>query len=102
MGRGVLVFALLVTGGLTLLLGRPATPQRSFPELQPIVVSAEYAETVISSDTLRRGEVLAQLMARVALTPEEAAGAIEAVRAHVNPRTSRHAGAGRQHTVQSL
>ncbi|UCC83809.1 MAG: hypothetical protein JSW46_02430, partial [Gemmatimonadota bacterium] len=61
MGRGLLIFAFLVTGGLTLILGRPASSQRRLPELEAVVVSAGEAESLVSADTLRRGEVLAQV-----------------------------------------
>ncbi len=86
MGRGLLVFALLVTGGLTLLLGRPARSQRSVVDLQPIVVSSDQVMPTIRSDTLRRGEVLAQVLARQSLTPQEVAAAVEALRPYANPR----------------
>jgi murein DD-endopeptidase MepM/ murein hydrolase activator NlpD len=86
MGRGLLVFALLVTGGLTLLLGRPARSQRSIVDLQPIVVSADQVAPTVRSDTLRRGEVLAQVLARQSMSPQEVAGAVEALRPYANPR----------------
>jgi murein DD-endopeptidase MepM/ murein hydrolase activator NlpD len=89
MGRGLLIFALLVTGGLTLILGRPAGSQRTLPELPAILVSAEAAEHVIAADTLRRGEVLAKVLARQSLTPEEIAGVVEALRPYANPRLLR-------------
>lgn len=89
MGRGLLVFAVLVTGGLTLILGRPASSQRQVPELMPIVVSGKQAEPVVRADTLRRGEVLAQVLARQALSNSEIAGAVEALREYINPRLLR-------------
>lgn len=89
MGRGLLIFALLVTGGLTLLLGHPARSQRSLQELPAIVVSAELAEHVVRADTLRRGEVLGQLLARQSFTPEQIAGVVDALRPYANPRLLR-------------
>jgi murein DD-endopeptidase MepM/ murein hydrolase activator NlpD len=89
MGRGLLFFAVLVTGGLTLILGRPASSQRSVPELAAIVVSAKEAERVVGSDTLRRGEVLAQVLARQSMTQSDIAGAVDALRGYVNPRVLR-------------
>ena len=89
MGRGLLVFALLVTGGLTLLLGRPASSQRRLPRLQPVVVSSEQAEAVVAVDTLRRGEVLAKVLSRQSLSATEVANAVDALRAHANPRSLR-------------
>jgi murein DD-endopeptidase MepM/ murein hydrolase activator NlpD len=89
MGRGLLFFAVLVTGGLTLILGRPASSQRRAPELAAIVVTGEQAEPVISSDTLRRGEALALVLARQSLTQTEIAGAVDALRDYVNPRVLR-------------
>jgi len=89
MGKGLLVFALLVTGGLTLLLGRPANSKRRLPRLQPAVVSSEEAEVVVAVDTLRRGEVLAKVLSRQSLTATEVANAVDALRAYANPRTLR-------------
>ncbi|NIR46137.1 MAG: M23 family metallopeptidase [Gemmatimonadetes bacterium] len=89
MGRGLLIFAVLVTGGLTLILGRPASSQRQMPELTPIVVSGRDADAVVGADTLRRGEVLAQVLTRQALTGNEIAGAVDALREYVNPRLLR-------------
>lgn len=86
MGRGLLIFALLVTGGLTLLLGRPASSQRNLVDLRPILVSIDQVVPTIRSDTLRRGEVLAQVLARQSMTPQEVAGAVEALRPYANPR----------------
>lgn len=88
-GRGLLLFALLVTGGLTLILGRPAASERTLPELRPVVVSRAQTEAVISADTLGRGEVLAQVLARQSLTPEEMVGVVEAMRPYANPRRLR-------------
>ncbi len=85
-GRGIFTFALLVTAGLTLILGRPASSQRSRPALEPIVVSEDEAETMIRTETLRRGEALAQVLARQGLTPNQAAEAITALRDYINPR----------------
>jgi murein DD-endopeptidase MepM/ murein hydrolase activator NlpD len=81
-----LVFALLVTGGLTLLLGRPARSQRNVVDLQAIVVSADQVTPTIHSDTLRRGEVLAQVLARQSMNPQEVAAMVEALRPYANPR----------------
>lgn len=86
MGRGLLIFALLVTGGLTLLLGRPASSQRHVVDLRPIVISVDQVAPTIRSDTLRRGEVLSQVLARQSMTPQEVAGAVEALRPFANPR----------------
>lgn len=86
MGRGLLIFALLVTGGLTLLLGRPASSQRNLVDLRPIRVSIDQVVPTIRSDTLRRGEVLAQVLARQFMTSQEVAGAVEALRPYANPR----------------
>jgi murein DD-endopeptidase MepM/ murein hydrolase activator NlpD len=89
MGRGLLLFALLVTGGLTLILGRPASSQRHVLELQPIVISGKQAEPVVRTDTLRRGEVLAQVLSRQALSQAQIAEAVHALRTYVNPRVLR-------------
>ena len=89
MGRGLLVFALLVTGGLTLILGRPASSQRRLPRLQPVVVSSEQAEAVVAVDTLWRGEVLAKVLSRQSLSATQVANAVDALRAYANPRTLR-------------
>ncbi len=89
MGRGLLVFAILVTAGLTLILGRPASSERHVPELPAIVVSTDAAETTVSADTLRRGEVLAQVLSRHSLPSPDVANAVEALRAHANPRLLR-------------
>jgi murein DD-endopeptidase MepM/ murein hydrolase activator NlpD len=89
MGRGLLIFAFLVTGGLTLILGRPASSQRRLPELEPIVVSAEEAELLVRADTLRRGEVLAQVLARHHLEPADAAQIVEELSRYANPRRLR-------------
>ena len=89
MGKGLLIFAVLVTGGLTLILGRPARSRRQVAELAAIVVSRAEAEPVVRADTLRRGEVLAQVLARHALTPAEIAVAVDALRDFVNPRLLR-------------
>jgi len=88
-GRGLLFFALLVTGGLTLLLGKPAASERELPELAAVVVSAEQAESMLQADTLRRGEALAQLLARQSLTPRQVAAVVEAIRPYANPRRLR-------------
>ena len=88
-GRGLLLFALLVTGGLTLILGRPAASERRLPELRPVVVSRAQTEAVMSADTLRRGEVLTQVLARQSLTPEEMVGVVEAMRPYADPRRLR-------------
>ncbi len=85
-GRGIFTFALLVTAGLTLILGRPASSQRSRPALEPIVVSEDEAETMIRTETLRRGEALAHVLARQGLTANLAAEAITALRDYINPR----------------
>jgi murein DD-endopeptidase MepM/ murein hydrolase activator NlpD len=89
MGRGLLIFAFLVTGGLTLILGRPASSQRRLPELQPVVISAEEAESLVRTDTLRRGEVLSQVLARHSLPPSDVANAVEALSTYANPRRLR-------------
>lgn len=89
MGRGLLGFAILVTAGLTLILGRPASSERHVPELPAIVVSRRAAETTVSADTLRRGEVLAQVLSRHSLPNPDVASAVEALRAHANPRLLR-------------
>jgi murein DD-endopeptidase MepM/ murein hydrolase activator NlpD len=89
MGRGLLIFAFLVTGGLTLILGRPASSQRRLPELEPIVVSADEAESLVRADTLRRGEVLAQVLARHSLDPADAAEIVEELSRYANPRRLR-------------
>jgi murein DD-endopeptidase MepM/ murein hydrolase activator NlpD len=89
MGRGLLVFGLLVTGGLTLILGRPARSERTVPELPAIVVSAEAAEQVVRTDTLRRGEVLAKVLARQGLDAREIHEIAEALRPYANPRLLR-------------
>ena len=88
-GRGLFVFALLITAGLTLILGRPASSQRRLLNLEPIVVSRSAAEPVIRSDTLRRGEVLAQVLARQGLNPNQTATIVERLREYVNPRVLR-------------
>jgi murein DD-endopeptidase MepM/ murein hydrolase activator NlpD len=89
MGRGLLIFAFVVTGGLTLILGRPASSQRRLPELQPVVVSAEEAESLVRADTLRRGEVLAQVLARHRLDGSDVAGVVDALSDYANPRRLR-------------
>jgi murein DD-endopeptidase MepM/ murein hydrolase activator NlpD len=89
MGRGLLIFAFLVTGGLTLILGRPASSQRRLPELEAIVVSAAEAESLVRADTLRRGEVLAQVLARHDLSPNDAAQIVEELSRYANPRRLR-------------
>jgi murein DD-endopeptidase MepM/ murein hydrolase activator NlpD len=89
MGRGLIVFALLVTGGLTLLLGRPASSERHVVDLQPLVVSDSQVAPTIASDTLRRGEVIAQVLARQSMTPHEVVGAVGALRDFANPRLLR-------------
>lgn len=89
MGRGLLAFAILVTAGLTLILGRPASSERHIPELPAVVVSTSAAETMVSADTLRRGEVLAQVLSRHSLPGTEVANAVAALRAHANPRLLR-------------
>jgi murein DD-endopeptidase MepM/ murein hydrolase activator NlpD len=89
MGRGLLFFALLVTGGLTLILGRPASSQKRVPELPTIVVSRGEAESVIGADTLKRGEVLAQVLARQSLNQSEIAGVVDVLREYINPRALR-------------
>ncbi len=87
MGRGLIIFAFLVTGGLTLLLGLPERASRV--ELPPIVVSRADAEPVERVDTLRRGEAIAAVLARQELEPEQVAGVVEALRAYTRPRTLR-------------
>ena len=89
MERGLIAFAFLVTGGLTLLLGHPATPKGRMPVLDPVVISATNAEPQISADTLRRGENLALVLARQSLSAAEAAAAVEALRAYASPRRLR-------------
>ncbi len=89
MGRGLLLFAILVTAGLTLILGSPARSQRRLAELPVIVVSRDAAGTSVSTDTLRRGEVLARLLVRASLAGPDVAMAVEALRAHANPRLLR-------------
>ncbi|UCC74785.1 MAG: M23 family metallopeptidase [Gemmatimonadota bacterium] len=89
MGRGLLIFAFLVTGGLTLILGRPASSQRRLPALEPVVVSAEEAESLVRADTLRRGEVLAQVLARHSLDRADVAEIVEALSRFANPRRLR-------------
>ncbi len=89
MGRGLLVFAILVTAGLTLILGRPANSERHAQTLPPIVVSRGAAETTISIDTLHRGEALAPVLARLALPGPDVANAVEALRSYANPRLLR-------------
>jgi murein DD-endopeptidase MepM/ murein hydrolase activator NlpD len=49
-------------------------------------VSGREAEPVVAADTLRRGEVLAQVFARQSLTGAQIAGAVEALQRYVNPR----------------
>jgi murein DD-endopeptidase MepM/ murein hydrolase activator NlpD len=88
-GRGLLIFAFLVTGGLTLILGRPASSQRRLPELEAVVVSADEAESLVRADTLRRGEVLAQVLARHDLPPTDAAQIVEGLSRYANPRRLR-------------
>ncbi len=89
MGRGLIVFALLVTGGLTLILGRPASSQRHIAELAAIVVSANEADAMVRVDTLRRGEVLSQVLARQSLTGNEIAELVAEFRHYANPRSLR-------------
>ena len=89
MGRGLLVFAVLFTGGLTLILGRPASSQRRLPRLEPIIVSQSSAEKMVRTDTLRRGEVLAQVLRRQGLDGNETAQIVESLREYVNPRVLR-------------
>ena len=89
MGKGLIVFALLVTGGLTLLLGRPASSQRHVAELATIVVSADETDAMIRVDTLRRGEVLAQVLGRQSMTGNEIAGLVAEFRHYANPRSLR-------------
>jgi murein DD-endopeptidase MepM/ murein hydrolase activator NlpD len=89
MGRGLIVFALLVTGGLTLLLGRPASSQRHIAELATIVVSANEADAMIRVDTLRRGEVLSQVLGRLMMNGNEIAELVAEFRHYANPRSLR-------------
>ncbi len=89
MGRGLLIFAILVTAGLTLILGRPASSERHVQTLPPIVVSRGAAENTVNVDTLRRGEVLALVLTRLSLQGTEVANAVEALRAYANPRLLR-------------
>lgn len=96
-GRGLFFFALVVTAGLTLVLGKPAASQRDVPELETMVVSRAETEHVLAVDTLRRGEVLAQVLARQSLTPSQVVGVVEAMRPFANPRRMR---AGAQIEVQ--
>lgn len=89
MGRGLLLFAILVTAGLTLILGRPANSERHVQTLPPIIVSRDAAENTVSVDTLRRGEVLALVLTRLSFRGTEVANAVEALRAYANPRLLR-------------
>jgi murein DD-endopeptidase MepM/ murein hydrolase activator NlpD len=89
MGRGLIVFALLVTGGLTLLLGRPASSQRHIAELATIIVSANEADAMVRVDTLRRGEVLAQVLGRLMMNGNEIAELVAEFRHYANPRSLR-------------
>jgi len=89
MGRGLLVFAFLVTGGLTLILGRPASSQRHIPELAAIVVSVNETDAFVRTDTLRRGEVLAQVLARQSLTQKQIHEVVTELRHYANPRLLR-------------
>jgi murein DD-endopeptidase MepM/ murein hydrolase activator NlpD len=58
-------------------------------DLQPLVVSEGQVAPTITSDTLRRGEVLAQVLARQSMTPHEVVGAVGALRDFANPRLLR-------------
>ncbi len=89
MERGLIAFAFVVTGGLTLVLGQPATPQRYVGALSPVVISAANAELRLSSDTLRRGETLAAVLVRQSLSAGERAQAVDALKAFASPRTLR-------------
>jgi len=89
MGRGLIVFALLVTGGLTLLLGRPASSQRQVAKLATIVVSANETDAMVRVDTLRRGEVLSQVLGRLSLDGNEIAQLVAEFRHYANPRSLR-------------
>ena len=89
MERGLIAFAFVVTGGLTLVLGQPASPQRYVGALSPVVISAANAELRLSSDTLRRGETLAAVLARQSLSAGERAQAVDALKAFASPRTLR-------------
>lgn len=88
-GRGLLVFALLITSGLTFVLGRPARSQKEAVELEPVVISLEHADPAVSRDTLHRGEALSQVLSRQRLTANEAAAVVGALRPHVNLRSLR-------------
>jgi murein DD-endopeptidase MepM/ murein hydrolase activator NlpD len=58
-------------------------------DLPPLVVSDSQVAPTITSDTLRRGEVLAQVLARQSMTPHEVVGAVGALRDFANPRLLR-------------
>lgn len=90
MDRGLLVFALLITGGLTLLLGRPSTrAQEERLELEPLIISLGQADPTVSQDTLHRGEVLSQVLARQGLSAGEAMEVVRALRPIASPRSLR-------------
>lgn len=89
MERGLIAFAFLVTGGLTLVLGRPASSSHGPRTLEPVLVTATNAETRLTTDTLHRGENLAAVLARQALSANERAEAVNALQAYASPRTLR-------------
>ena len=87
--RALILFALLVTGGLTLLLSRQTGAPPALAGLPAIVVSREAAEAVVRADTLRRNEALAAVLARQPLSAVEVSAVVEAIRAYISPRVLR-------------
>lgn len=87
--RGLILFAFLITGALTVLLGGLPERTHPVPELPALVVSRAAAEPVIAADTLGRGETLAVVLGRQGLAPAEVARLTRALRSHVDLRRLR-------------
>ncbi len=89
MSKGLLAFAVLVTAGLTLILGNPANSQRRSADLDPIVISKGQTEVVSLADTLKSGEVLATVLARQSLSPPQVAEAVSVLSDYADLRRLR-------------
>lgn len=85
----MILFAFLITGALTVLLGGLPERTHPVPELPALVVSRAAAEPVIAADTLGRGETLAVVLGRQGLAPAEVARLTRALRSHVDLRRLR-------------
>lgn len=89
MTRGLIAFALLVTGALTLILGQTPGTREALPELPPLVVSRAEAETTVETDTLGRGQTLAGVLSRQGFSGAEVAAVTAALRPQVDLRRLR-------------